>query len=567
MQAPIGRHFAVDSPSGRVDAAVALGVAAGLLAVYQVFLWPDVPALGDSAKFQALAATLGTAHSPGAPLWILLAHVFGKVLPWGSPAHAANLLTALFSVAGTAFLFGSLRQLEVPRAAAAVGTLAFGLTPTLWSQSVVAEVYSLGYLFLAAETFLLLRWRRRVAEGDPRDTDLHLVLALYVLSFTNHPTALCLGPGILVFVLLVRRRSLWRPATLAVLALSAATALGVYSYVLWRSRSPSVPFLEMQAADLGDLLRQLVAEPRRRHIFQWDPAVVLGQRLPATLGRLGQEFLFLLPVALLGLGRKPRGVSSLLCLFALGNLAFALTFSVPDSFVYFLPVYFVVALLLGMGWDRLQGFFKHKRLLAAAGLLGALLLGAFQAPGLLQQKRFREAESRRLDLLFERIGDRPALLLSDRYDASMGLLYRSLLREPRITMHHLPPVSLELPLPLGPLRRYLSEDLPLRSRNYVRPLPPGLPVYCACGELERWQPHGIDARDLGGGLARLAPSVAAGPPPPEARLVYRLETVPDLVAALDRLRGDPQDPGSYSRALRLGRAAGVEERAGDAACF
>ena len=549
----------MQEPDERSKGALFVALAGGLLAVYHLFLLPDLPADGDSAKLQVVASLLGTPHPSGYPTWVLSTHVFGRLLPWGSPAYAANLLTALFSVAGSCCLLGALFELRLRRTAAVATSFAFGMTPTLWSQSILAEVYSLHYLFLAAVTFLLLRWRNTTlaGAGDPRA--LYAASALYILSFSNHLTTLCLAPGILVFVLLTDPGALRNLRLVGVVVASAAATLALYGYILWRSAFPDAPFLETQAAGWGDLLGQLAGDPKRRHLFETELPVLLGERLPEAAGRLLREFLFWLPLAVFGLWRRPAPVHALFALFALGNLAFALSFTVPDDFVYFIPFYFVVAVYIGMGLDRLSEVFPSPAWLAALGIFGALLLGALQAPGIDAQHRFRLAEARRIGDIFGRLGSGPALVLSDRYGTSMGLLYRSLLENPRLRIRHLPPVSYEIPLAISPLRRYLEEGLPLRSSNYPEPFPAGYPVYCACQRPELLAPHGIRTESLGRGLYRLEAAPDLPPPVPRARLVHRLETSRDMVQALALLRGDPQDPDSppLLRAVRLGSHPGA----------
>ena len=63
-----------------------------LLALFQAA--PSVTT-GDAGEFTAAAATLGVAHAPGYPLFVLLAKAFGTLFPLGSWAYRTNLLSAV----------------------------------------------------------------------------------------------------------------------------------------------------------------------------------------------------------------------------------------------------------------------------------------------------------------------------------------------------------------------------------------------------------------------------------------------------------------------------------------
>jgi hypothetical protein len=52
----------------------------------------------DTTKFDYLGLVLGTAHPPGYPLYTMLNAAFVHIVPWGSVALRANLLSAVFAI-------------------------------------------------------------------------------------------------------------------------------------------------------------------------------------------------------------------------------------------------------------------------------------------------------------------------------------------------------------------------------------------------------------------------------------------------------------------------------------
>ena len=138
--------------------------------------------------------------------------------------------------------------------------VAFGLTPTFWRFSVVAEVYSLNLLFVALVSDSLVKWRQTL-----RDRDLLLACAWYVASFGNHLTMITLLPAFVFFVVATRWRVLveWK----LVCAVGGLILLGLvpYAYPVVRSLDPDTPYLaHVRDEPRGALgLRDGLGLPRR----------------------------------------------------------------------------------------------------------------------------------------------------------------------------------------------------------------------------------------------------------------------------------------------------------------
>ena len=164
-------------------------------------LLPGVGYSGDTAKFQFIGKVLGTPHATGYPAYVVLNHVFVTLLPFGSLAAKANALSALFSIGATLALFRILLVLDVSGFIAFVSALIFGLTPTVWLQSVVAEVYTFHLLFVALVLYFFIRWSQ-----TRQDRHFYAATALYALSFGNHLTTITLLPAIVYLIWVTDRR-------------------------------------------------------------------------------------------------------------------------------------------------------------------------------------------------------------------------------------------------------------------------------------------------------------------------------------------------------------------------
>ncbi|MDH5283757.1 MAG: DUF2723 domain-containing protein [Gemmatimonadota bacterium] len=167
----------------------------------------------DAGEFIAAAKTLGIPHPPGTPLFVMLGHVWGALLPFGEYAARLNLLSAFMSALGAGCFFlvahESLTRATADLEGGTAGVIRIGgglaaalisgFTFTNWQNSNETEVYGVAMFTVAAITWLGLRWR--AARGTPRAAHL-LLLMLYLagMAIGNHLLALLAGPAVVAFL-------------------------------------------------------------------------------------------------------------------------------------------------------------------------------------------------------------------------------------------------------------------------------------------------------------------------------------------------------------------------------
>jgi hypothetical protein len=251
------------------DGLLAAALFLASLILYLQTLAPSVATLfDDSLEFPLVSYLLGIAHPTGYPLYTLLGKLFTEG-PWSNVAWAVNLLSAVAGALASSLVYLVVRELGARRFPAVIGVLALAVSPVFWSQSVIAEVYGLNSLFVAALLWLALRWARspllpvspfslllvparqtgplflpregvwqrlpptvrrlagRIRSGyrhffaaiPPKGRlrlhpGIYALAALYGLSLTHHRTILLLAPALLVFLFLAQRRLFSRAALL-----------------------------------------------------------------------------------------------------------------------------------------------------------------------------------------------------------------------------------------------------------------------------------------------------------------------------------------------------------------
>jgi hypothetical protein len=195
----------VERPPYRAAAAVTLLVLAG----YILTLAPTVT-FWDAGEFITAARTLGIPHPPGTPLFVLLANVWGRLVPFGSYAWRINLLSAVCSASAAGFWFlvahDTIQRLHADvdhesRATLAIlgaigAALLIAFSFTVWQSATEAEVYGSTLLTSAGAAWLVTL--RRARRDDAAGGRLLLgALLMGALSIGNHLMGLLVGPAIL----------------------------------------------------------------------------------------------------------------------------------------------------------------------------------------------------------------------------------------------------------------------------------------------------------------------------------------------------------------------------------
>ena len=123
-----------------------------LFVVYLSALCPTIYA-GDSSLFAAASFSLGSAHPPGYPLFIIIGKLL-TFLPFGNIAFKVNLVNALFGSLACLMVFKTSMELHGNRFASFGAAFICGISPLFFTESVKAEVYTLNS-FLAMIVFYL----------------------------------------------------------------------------------------------------------------------------------------------------------------------------------------------------------------------------------------------------------------------------------------------------------------------------------------------------------------------------------------------------------------------------
>jgi tetratricopeptide (TPR) repeat protein len=247
----------------RACAAALLFLAAFL--IYLATLSPSVY-FGDCGELISMSYTLGIPHPTGFPIYILLGKIF-SFLPLANTAFRFNIMSALFAALVPVALFfifhifvrneeNKTLRLYLPFAAAAL----FIFSYTLWSQAVIARIYTLNALFCALALLCFLYYM----EIAPDNRALYLLAFLTGFGSGLHLTAVMFA-GILWIYLAIKEFSAVKKIVFPLLALAMIGA-SIHLYTVIRSRAELV--LKWQKlGTLADFFSFITQQQYKRKMF------------------------------------------------------------------------------------------------------------------------------------------------------------------------------------------------------------------------------------------------------------------------------------------------------------
>ncbi len=337
---------------------------------YTRTLLPGVDA-GDTGGFQAAVLWPQVSARQAYPLYYNLARPFVSAAAPADPARALNLFSAIWGAAavGLAVYVGAAITGSLTSGAVAGGLLAFSYT--FWTQAIIAEVYTLHLALIGLCLCLLGAYAAK-----PTLLRLAAFFITYAVGFGNHFSMILLLVPFAVFLL----QTTPEPANLLrsrVVAMAlAAIGIGAVQYLpnlmaVWAAYDAPAGWTNRASAFWFDTTKQ-----------DWRDTMVFGIQASQLSDRLAmwwfdarQQFgaagLALAAVGIVGLWRMSRPWAVLIAAALAINAAFAFTYNVGDTHVFFLPGHYMTALLAGeaSAWCMRLRSTTVRAIVATAALL------------------------------------------------------------------------------------------------------------------------------------------------------------------------------------------------------
>lgn len=354
-------------PGWMIGSAVGgLALVAYLFTLAPTITWRNDGA--DSGDLVTAAYTFGIPHPPGYPLYTLIAAAFAR-LPFDEPARGVNLLSAICAAGAVTLLYIAITRILLSTGnqdcdshiSAASVALVVAFSPLFWSQAVLAEVYALNALFVAALLGVLF---------SARSDRTVWVAAILGLGLAHHLSIGLLAPSaVLLLLALPRTRSDILRALIVLFV-----PLLLYLYLPLRAfADPPINWGDPRT--LQNFWWTISAAPYHPYLFNLSLGD-LGARVAAVARGLFAQFnVWGVALGLWGIAQMWSRARRQLLALGLGFVliaAYSIVYVTRDSLVYLLPAFMLFAAWIAFGLADLARHFSSAW--ARGALVGALLL-------------------------------------------------------------------------------------------------------------------------------------------------------------------------------------------------
>ena len=320
-------------------------------------------AYDDTPQLMTASIRLGIAHPSGYPLLILLGKA-ASLLPLGTLAYRLNLLVGLFGAlaAGSICLLMSTAFGSV--GAAALASVALGVTPVLWENATNFEVYALNALSIVVALLLAAKvWIYTEGNNKHRARYFFLMAFIIGLGTSHHLTFVTSLPA--VAWLAFRGRQAWLPDRGQIVKALLVLALGLspWLYLPIRGALPYDPYTcWVPLKSLRAIFDHITAQQFKTALLAYSikGLPLLAARAADAIWQQFGPLLLLVPFGLAAM--KRRGgviIEASLCLVGI-NLALFFGYAVYDYEVFFLPSYVGIAVLIAAGLAWLSSWFTRR---------------------------------------------------------------------------------------------------------------------------------------------------------------------------------------------------------------
>ncbi len=453
--------------------------AAAAVVALVLFVWTAAPTItwrndgADGAELATAVDVLGIPHPPGYPTYVIVGKLFSLLLPIGDVAHRLALFSAACGAATVWFsvmIAGTIQTRRGPYSGPVLlmSGLALAVSPLLWSQSTITEVYSPASMILSACLLLIVI---RCAGGDGTRWLVPIAGFLLGIGTGLHLTVLFLGvaAGPALIVAGVRIRDL--------VVGVGAIAVGMSIFLLLPLLAAREPPIAWGApADLSGFLWTVTGTPYRDLLF----AVPFGElpaRAAGIVGLLTREIGAVgWLLAIWGGWRVwlsgPRWLIVLLGGLASLGLLYTLGYNSRDFVVYLIPVVVVASVFLAVGanWGmEVLRSLPNGTLLSNLALAGLFTMIPVLTFGLnfqeLDLSEDREAETYSLEAIIS-ASDQDAIVIADTDEEVFSLWYQRYVGDTGGRPFIIARVLLQYDWYRGQVRNQLGSIVPDEPTNY-----------------------------------------------------------------------------------------------------
>ena len=342
-----------------------------LLSMPRDLSWGAYGNASDGGELITAVNYLGVPHPPGYPIYMLLLKIFTSIVPFGSLALKSNLFSVLTSIAAICIVFLFTLKLSektypdfsnfLKLTVSSIGSFIIGTSPLFWSQSIIAEVYSLNALFVS---LILLISYKIINSTNLQSYKMNLFFWGLVagLSLGNHLTVIAIIMPLFCILAQKFKLDLKKYAYI-----TYGTIAGLLSYIYIPIRAAKNPPINWGGADTFDgFIWLITAAPYREYVLGVDQSLLFS-RLIEYMQILFIQFnpigIFLCIIGSLTILRKEPKLFFPLTFSTIILSIYSLAYNSIDFEVLMIPALVIISIGISIGFLHILFLLKNTTLI------------------------------------------------------------------------------------------------------------------------------------------------------------------------------------------------------------
>ena len=342
-----------------------------LLTMPRNLSWGAYGNASDGGELITAVNYLGVPHPPGYPIYMILLKIFTSIIPFGNLALKSNLFSILTSIAAICIVFLFTLKLaekiypefskSLKLTVCSIGSFVIGTSPLFWSQSIIAEVYSLNALFVSL--ILLISYKiMDFTNLKPYKMTLFFWGLIAGLSLGNHLTIIAIIVPLFCIFIKQFKLDLKKYTYIAY-----GTIAGLISYIYIPIRAAQNPPINWGGADTFDgFIWLITAAPYREYVLGVDQSLLFSRLLQYTqilFVQFNPLGIFLCIIGGLAIYRKEPKLFFPLTFSTIILSIYSLAYNSVDFEVLMLPALMIISIGISIGFLHILYLIKTTTLI------------------------------------------------------------------------------------------------------------------------------------------------------------------------------------------------------------
>jgi len=321
--------------------------------IYLITIFPGAGGrlnFGDSIKWQYLYLVNGLPHGPGYPQFLILTEIFSRIIFFLDKPERITFISVFFGALSLSIFYSLIYLLTKNKIGSLISTIILAFSYNFWAESTEAEIYTLNIFYLLIIFYLFIKFNL-----TKRSKYYLWGCAVYAFSFGNHLSMITILPAILFISLVSDYKVVFKLKNIMLVALFVWGGILQYAFIFYRAYFGNSYYTEIHfKPNFNQFIDYITGAQFKSVMLAFTFDKVIFERFPILFKFLNDNFTILgLLFAFAGFFyylyvERQHVILGFLSIAMLGQIFFNISYDVFDLSVFFIPVYVLTAIFIGL---------------------------------------------------------------------------------------------------------------------------------------------------------------------------------------------------------------------------